>query len=452
MLSAAFFARGADVSSQSTVPPPQAVTRALESLHRTVMLRTAPDGAVYGANETDPLLWWTSTDFRSGESRERLIRQLEAFAQIPDDELRRASPAQRALVQNRLWAVFDFVHLRQNETPQTEGSGKFSADDEAYLRLLVRVMRKLALSEAEIAAIPDPLDEAVRSGRWPANASPSGGADVFLPPDLSDRTGRWAHFGRADGTLIAPLHLANFGGRSSFSILVRFPDDASGPTDYFKAVADVVAPWRRDETRPQSGGQVLFVLNPEVPELPRGAQFALIRRVMVIDRQGQPRATPLTLSVQLRRYWANSIPRQSEPNGNSSLRGVQSVAEFQLETDAVASGAAPRLHAIAPEEKGFLFFQTHGNDQLEQARDRIATLRTCVTCHSGPGLASLNSVMGIGGAFAIQGRIVITRRDIPSLVHFTPDLAENEVRRSAAWKTRQRDWAKLAGLWSGPPR
>jgi hypothetical protein len=198
-------------------------------LDRAIMLRSAADGKSYGKDEIDPLVWQGSAHFLQGDSRGRLIAALENVLKLSDAEVRRCPPLQRALVQNRVWTVFDSVTLRQ------PGSGD--------LPLLAKAIAKLALDAAEIGSLADPLVEAARSGSWPAEPNEKGGADIFLPRDLADAAGPWVNLLRQDGELTAKRHAAGFGGRTWFLVRAWFPEGRAAIERYFREAAAEPKPW-----------------------------------------------------------------------------------------------------------------------------------------------------------------------------------------------------------------
>ena len=384
----------------------------IEALHRVIMIRADAGRTSDGTGETDPLLWDNSTYFVSGTSRTRLQAALDAVNRLSDDDISASSPAKRALVQNRLWAVFDYLNGKLF-SPRTA----ISAPGQAYLAAITQAMARLALTEAEIAALPDPLAEAERSDHWSAVPTPAGGPEVFLPAGLEANGGRWTLLGREKAEPSALFHVQFTGGRTTFLLLARFPDPTLSPEEYFKAASSI-------------GGQT--------PDLPKGAEFALVRNLMVIDRSGRIRATPLTLSVQIRHYWSNAAA-PFNPTGQPhqvTLRGVQSVAEFRLDTEALAAGQAPRLRTVGPDEMFYLLLNNMGVDRVvvnsaNNGKDDLITLESCVVCHGQPSRASIGTLSGMGGG---------DRKRVAGS-------ATTEAERTSAWKTGRAEWKKLNSLW-----
>lgn len=436
-------------STAAYAQPPIAV---LDALRQTIMLRNGTDGKTYGAGETDPLLWEGSTYFLSGESRERLTAAVNAVAALPDSAIQNCPPAQRALLQNRVWTVFDYLYEHRYSTAEDgkRGNGLLADRDRTLLQLLATAMAKLALDGSEIAAIPDPLLEAATSGRWPKQPDPAGGPDVFLPADLGSIGGRWINLIRADGEPIAPEHLRGFGGRSCFLVSARFPDKGPTVEDYFKDVANFPEPWLSGERDSGPRGTRQFRLNPALPSFPPGSIFALIRKLQVVDRQGRVRTTPLTLSVQLRYYWIVQPTAEAQHMETiPDIRKRQSFAEFRLETDVVAQGSAPRLRAVTVAEKDYLFFMDMGTDQIDgspaghfspnfTSGPRNVSLESCYNCHPGLGLSSINSAIGFRRPPFLLGPLV-------------PDDSnrnwDHETDRAASWKMGQAAWGALVAFW-----
>jgi hypothetical protein len=143
-------------------------------------------------------------------------------------------------------------------------------------------MRMVALSEAEIKALPDNLNDAVKAGKHPAAFNPQEPDRPFLPNDLFVKDSPWVVVSNAFRTdsLGAPEHLAAVKGRSVFTVFIRLPAGR-------KATEQFVGKLQAKE----------------LPDLPEGTRTALLRRVLLIDDRGALRPTTLTESLQIRVYW-----------------------------------------------------------------------------------------------------------------------------------------------------
>lgn len=413
-------------ASAAETPIASAVIAALE---RTIMVRAGRDGKTYGEHEVDPLLWPDSTYFLSGESRHRLVGALDAVNQLADADVRRCPPAQRALAQNRAWTVFDYVAATRER--------EHRAVYRELLRALAATMAKLALDEKEIAAIPDPLVAAAKSARWPVAPKGRERVEVFLPPELAREDGAWTTLVHESGEVMAPNHARTFGGRSVFTVRVRFPAQGPNVADYFQRVAAIPVPWVA-----MANDVMSLALSPDVPALPVDTEVALIRRVAVIDREGRWRATPLTLSVQLRHYWVttrDAYPKSLGADGQPA--GVQSFAKFELDPAPLARGGMGELRALTADEKGFGFFFAHSFDQVDgaggfpgfEAGPHHETMRACFQCHSQAGLGSFNSL----GFFT---------RAVP-LPRLVTAEEGREVAATENWKTVRVEWGMLQAFW-----
>jgi hypothetical protein len=118
--------------------------------------------------------------------------------------------------------------------------------------------------------------------------------------------------------------------------------------------------------------------------------MALVRQIVLIDRDGNPRRTNLTESVQARVYRA--IHFDLGGTGTHS----QDFFEFTISREELFSGHAGGLRAIAPGEKEFAVFHTHGTDVFEREREksdieRGVVLRRCSACHEYAGMHSFIS-------------------------------------------------------------
>jgi hypothetical protein len=125
-----------------------------------------------------------------------------------------------------------------------------------------------------------------------------------------------------------------------------------------------------------------------------------VRRAILIDNQGNLVASSITESVQIRVYRA--ITTAEERNfGSGNLADIirhsgQDFFEFKLSRPLLFSGKNRGLRAIGREEKEFSVFQTQGDDPIEGTHGMpdlspVPELQTCVCCHNGGGVRSLNS-------------------------------------------------------------
>ncbi len=391
-------------------------------LDDALFTRVAPDnGERFGSTELDILFWDSTRHLLTSPTREKSIEVLDEFIRARG-ERRVRDPLKRAWLQRELWALFDWSARPRNATP---GSPELLARMELQRRLAT-VIARVALTPEEIAGLPD------------------NGADAELrlraagfPQQMSDPEGAWLLVGRSDDPT-AREHAASFGGRSTFLVYVKLPEGRAQALQYLKQlrefrpalvysdqrVAGMAAMQDRNHLR----------TNPESPQFPAGTQWALVRRMNLIDTQGNIRATRLTESVQTRRY--DVVP--DEDGDFNALSTAQSRAEFQLDRRNL-----PALRAVESGERDFQFvhFRSMGVDPFERAtaeswardRNRLRgeTLRTCGQCHFARGILSVNTYTGFG----------------MTAVELDASTVDREAEATIAWKQRQFAWGLMKGLW-----
>ena len=402
---------------------PQADTRPVwDRLNDALFVRAASDdGEQYGRAELDILFWSSTKHLLTSPSHERAIRVLDEFIRTRGERLIQ-DPLKRALLQRNLWALFDWSAARP--AWQYARPGELAASAQLQRRL-VTVIKRLALSAEEIDELPDNYAEAE------AHLS-----DSLLPRGLFVADGAWLQVGRPDGT-IAPEHTSGFGGRSVFMVFVKFPDGREQAQRYLKTLGEFVPALVYSDAMPFVAGKrkkPTLMTNPKTPQFPLDTQWALVRRLCLIDDLGHLHPTRLIESIQTRSY--KSIP---DVYGTfDAWRVAQGVAEFHLDRE-----HAPALRAVTDGERDFqaVHFRSVGTDPFEilsaaewdrnRSGIRGETLRTCGMCHLAPGIFSVNSY----GTFGMAAHPLDS------------STVERETEETLAWKSRQFDWGLLQGLW-----
>src|SRR6185436_2986683 len=77
-------------------------------VHAHFHVRVAPDGATYGFDTVDPLLWYETRYLLNGPSHARAIQLLDEFLASGGERLV-TDPLKRAIFQHDLWAIFDWL-------------------------------------------------------------------------------------------------------------------------------------------------------------------------------------------------------------------------------------------------------------------------------------------------------------------------------------------------------
>lgn len=383
-------------------------------LHRHLYERTGADGQQSGAERLDPLLWRESRHLRDGPSYEKAVALANEFL-AAGASLQISDVRKRALFQRDAAAIFDYAAGHPGEGVPVFELGSAVA----------RVMKSVALTSAEISALPNNYAEAVASQAYAAQYDPARPQQPFLPRDLFDENGPWVSLGDGDGGPVADIHTHEFGARSAFLVFMRLPEGRQSTLAYLdklKSAARDGIPIRRTER-----------LTHPPPQFPAGTQLALARRMFLIDRDGQLHATPIVESVQLRVFRA--VPRDARQGFlPEPARAQQAVLEFLLDRRRFFAGQAGGLRAVSAGESDFSTFMTHGIDPFESAgragapeiaKWRVPVLAQCAVCHSGPGVLSM----------------------MTPLRQIQPSTPQTEAEMVLYGKRQRFEWGLLQGYW-----
>ncbi len=405
-------------------------------LNSALFARVAPEGTVYGLKEVDILYWWSTEHLLVEPSHSTAVRLLDQFIRSHAERMIR-DPFKRILLQHDLWQLFDWAAM--------PGQTTYPAQRAELEDRLAIILRRLALTDAQMAALPDNYRT--------ATAGPD------LPRGLFAPKGDWVTVRSDDSELgfVASRHTQAFNGHSVFLVMVRLPQGRQQSVDYLNSLRDYEGPL-------VSAQQLMnqhryLVMNPDVPQFPAGTEWALVRRLCIIDRQGHIRPTPIVESIQLRRY--DSIAPLRVLTDGSSVTHPPAQQMFAFEMDRLHGGA---LQALTPGDKDFQFvhFMSQGGDPFElptnkektpnPTADRTPTLATCYQCHSAPGILSVASFNRERFSSQIAQRLEATP-DLPPQItgsYTPPPNAQQETENTILWKYRQFDWGLLEGLWRRP--
>lgn len=430
-------------------------------VHRALFLRTDDEGREEGMGSLDPLLWPGSTYLVHGSRHTEVVEALEAFLDSGAASLIH-DPVRRAVFQRDLWAVFDWLSHEPSPRGRKASDAAERALRASLQRQLARVIGQVALSDEEIRALPDNYAQAAAAGTYPADPGDLAGDGPVLPVDLLAPVGDWVALEAPtdasflNGSLV-PIHAESFEGRSAFSVHLKLPGGRAKTVEYLEHLSSfdaprVVAP--PDVVQSYEVGQLpkpVLVLNPETPQLPPGSAIALVRRMLLIDRQGRLAVSALVESVQIR--WFRSFgeaPRLGQfldVGMPASFRLQQRVVEFDLDRGMLFADDAGGLRAIGSDERVFETFQTEGFDPFEQPREfreqfRIPHMERCVGCHGAPGIFSVQSYTRINSGPGTQlagAALLPTARLRPARLA--------DVEEAAVWfKSRRYEWGLLQAL------
>jgi hypothetical protein len=261
-------------------------------LYRQLHVRTDPGGKEYGFDALDPLLSLETNYLLSGESHSRALVLADKFLRT-HAERQISDPARRAILQRDLWAVFDWADQPAREDLAHQGKRR------ELMARLAPIIRRLALSPEELAALPDTYAGALKNHEFPEKYDPANPDQAFLPPDLFDPNGPWVCLGAPNHGLAAPAHDSSFTARSVFFVFARLPGGRDATLAYFKQLAEMKIPLFVNMQEP-GWPQAMDVWNPAVPQFPVGTEFVLVRKMVLPDCDRQLRLTAVTENVQIR--------------------------------------------------------------------------------------------------------------------------------------------------------
>jgi hypothetical protein len=249
-------------------------------------------------------------------------------------EKRTRPPLDRALMQSDLWSAFDRLDARAS----ARGDDRFRREGAAALTpLLAALIRKLALTPAEIAALPDTYAAARAETALP---------DVFAPD------GEWVEVERGPHR----LHDAEAQMRRASRVFVRPRAPASDETRFLDRLA-------QDPAREVSA-------------------TALVMQTLLLDSRGRVVSSRLFTDVQ---------ERTLSRDGDAVT--AADVVEFELSRRMLRSeparaflhfgAAAPAYLPLAGNDYGFA---TPARDRTGATAPILTTLRSrCAACHAPQG-------------------------------------------------------------------
>jgi len=355
--------------------------------------RTTKDGKEYGSDELDPLLWFDTTYLLNGNSHQQAIQLLDEFLTIHAENLIR-DPLKRAMFQHDMWAVFDWLSFQ---------SDPYASQRKALETRLAQVIRRVALTREQIVSLPDNYNLAVESNVFPANYQKDQPEAAFLPFDLFQPNSAWVPMGREGGPIaLAHTNSPPFLGRSVFLVFVRSPGGQTATLDFIQSL----------NTEPH-------------PVLGIGSDVALVRRMLLIDDQGDLILSPLIETVQIRHFKPEQI-----------------FHEFELDRTRLFDGFAGGFHS---KSDLFLLFSSHGDvfegNHGPELRATIPDI--CEACHSedplSPNSGNTQTILSYS-----RFRFPLPDNQKPILSATTWD---NEGQIVIEWKIKHNTWGSLETLW-----
>jgi hypothetical protein len=220
--------------------------------------------------------------------------------------------------------------------------------------------------------------------------------------------------------------------RSAFQVMWRLPGGAPETAGYLNKLWEFPQPFVSDPSFTPRDGERRVKINPALPQVPDGAQIALVRSALLIDRDGRVTPSRLVESIQLRTF------------NTGTFNSVQTFAEFSMSRAALFAGHAGGLKALRPDDEDLLTFSDKGMDNFEHAAAAGRAVRgnrpleMCEACHSDltPRLESIRSLPHI-----LRPNALVDSRHERWAHWFS------QADAAAGLKTRRYDWGVLQALW-----
>ncbi|MEP3478582.1 MAG: hypothetical protein ABJZ55_04985 [Fuerstiella sp.] len=365
-----------------------------DALYDVIMVRTQADDQA-DADPVSPLLWTNSEYLVSDGTLPKLLQSLAEFNALSRDQIESYPALNRAILQHHLWTVFDW----------TTQPGLSTGDDPRVLPSKLRKMQsalavalgKLALSDAEIQRLPNPLTATAATGKFSTNYNADESKQPFLPNDILEDGGPWVCLSKVDHSVPAIVHTESVAARSAFHILIRLPEGRAAALKYVAELATLRTPWSPGKQAPYTEirehpamRELDYHDNPLTPQFPIGTQFALVEQALLINDSGNLTLSPLVHRVQLRAYLNVDIDRRR--NG-PAIGPSQAVSEFVMLPREMMRGNVPMRPIAAEEIHHTTIFRS--DDPIENpppgAKVWHPRLNSCTTCHSGAGIHSVTS-------------------------------------------------------------
>ena len=376
-----------------------------DTLYDVIMVRKGGDGKAYGHDEVAPFIYGRSEFPFDDETFPKLTAALERFNALPQGKIEAYSDVKRALLQRHVWAVFDATIPPPDYVERTHMANRLAAQ-----KSLATLIRRVALTEAEILALPDTRAATIECGDFPQEHDPADHFQPFLPADLYAKDTSWVCLGKVDHPSTEHTDVARW--RSTFFQFVRLPDGRKATAEYIKKLND----------------RELF---------PVGTQFALIDRAFLIGDESELVLSPFINNIQLRAYLnVTQTALEARPNP------TQCVAEFVMQPRQLMLGKFA-MRPVGPNDRRYKtldvatggkvdWFEDAGGDGIQYVDPR---LQQCVNCH-GRSRSGVRSLGDFNHGDRMADRLT-----------FAAGSPVKIAQAIAAVKREDETWKKLQELW-----
>ncbi len=315
------------------------------------------------------------------------------------------------MLQRHLWKVFDatFQHRWKGYWNGRKWTPKSHLDRRAAVQpKIASLLQRLALTKAQILALPNTMAATVKSGGFGQHHDPKDLFKPFLPADLYSKESSWICLGEDKHPIPAATHTGKLNGRSMFLQFMRLPE---GHTETLRYIEK---------------------LKNRMEIFPVGTQFALIEQAFLISDDGELILSPLIVSIQLRAYL------DVEQRFKFS-KATQCVAEFVMQPRELMKGNAV-MRAMTPSDFRFEagaeftgYFSPKdpfGTADISEGMPTTTRLNLCMDCHGAAG-----------------GRSIRTRSFRGTKSFFKESSPEEISKATSAQKRDYETWKKLHELW-----
>jgi hypothetical protein len=208
------------------------------------------------------------------------------------------------------------------------------------------------------------------------------------------------------------VHFLLFFNRSVFEVRFRHPEGRLAGEAYLKQLTAMSNPWLKEKPEHPVNSPFQNMgerwVNPETPQFPPGSMWALVRRALLADSNGNPVASPVVESVQVRVY-----------------RTLDEQTPFEWETRHGLLLGKGGFHLTEPADQpaGLFIAAFRGGGETFLKNDRSTTQLLCMTC---PHLRA------------------VTRARVE-------EVAVTQAGAAANWKALREKWDGAPGAGKGPP-
>lgn len=213
---------------------------------------------------------------------EQVNARLKAVQKLPKSQMEEQPASRRLILLQDLWAVFDRLELTDSRWPVEDDKHAVvlaaTARWNELLSQLASIMRRLELTEEEVAALPNAFQTVADKQLFPKVFNPTAAGQAFFPTDLLDKDGPWvAYASEQEPSAGGTAHMTFVHYRSIFTIHLRIPDGREAGEKFLQE----------------------FTQANRQKNVPPGTMLALLRRSIVPTRAGKLVVSPFVESLQL---------------------------------------------------------------------------------------------------------------------------------------------------------